>query len=252
MCHPSQQYCSAYFGGKDGQTLEQFKNPGENVCEYRVGPATSNKEWFIRGTDISCPTRFVNTFPERHTPTGQVCLQTGSCFPDTGGPPGVACLFDAECGSGYHCSTSNQVQPVEPVIPCSYAGDPVCGSDACGYWAGSCPADQSTCTEFVDIQDRAAGDAESNYFYLNDDTINTVDCAQIGLDPQAGCVAFEDSSDTELVINSNQYCASDIQNASAAPSFYDELRITGRVCRNAAVDCGNPNETCENLPAVCF
>ena len=123
--------------------LTYFKDPGDQVCEWRQGTPAIGKieswEWYKKKVK-RCDLDLLETDP------GYGIIGPGEvnvCLSDEDCPVGT-CIFDE---NDILCSISN-------VETFGYGGagkvvsQPI--DDLDGYWAGICPTNQSGCSEFID------------------------------------------------------------------------------------------------------
>jgi hypothetical protein len=121
-----------------------FKDPGSMVCEWRqaVGIAKdSGWGWYKKKVS-------------RCGGTGDVCFSNKDCF-------GSTCQVETTADKDLLCPTESL-----KTISTGGAGKEVMqpGSDGLYHWAGTCPADQSGCTEYID----PTSDFSSNVIFNGD------------------------------------------------------------------------------------
>lgn len=110
----------------DSNASVYFKDPGEKLCEYKeninVGAEGFKSGWFKKGTNQACV-------------IGKYC--------EGGANDNLTCTSDANCPNG-RCK-ERTYQPDGMTYGVRSANDPQYEG-----WAGTCPTNQSTCTEFLD------------------------------------------------------------------------------------------------------
>lgn len=118
VCGAESVGCSQWTGGAEGTGTYYFKDPGKEVCEWRLKSGTVNDYGWYKKDVKRCT----------GSPTGNICSSNADC--GAGICQEVACTttFDKTLGIG---GANNAVaQPSE--------------------WAGLCEAAQSGCTEYLD------------------------------------------------------------------------------------------------------
>lgn len=140
--------------------LSYFKNPGDQICEWRqVPPSVSEQgqievwDWYkkkIKRCDINS-----NKIIESGEKT--VCNTNFDCS-----AVGGNCILDE---TNYNCTVSNT-----KTFGFGGSGKVVSQPtvDTNGYWAGTCPTAQSGCTEYID----PVSSFESNHLFNSDFTQN--------------------------------------------------------------------------------
>ncbi len=176
ICEDNELSCNV-FTTSNG-TAAYFKDPGQNVCDYRT--VSGGGGWYITGTSQPCPTV---TPPVAGRPIGASC--SPAC--GSGSRQGKTCTTNADCpgsttgnqcvGNGAtigkvvdasgdvvvgQCATSASCASacvggaMEGTL-CNRNADcgagSTCQRNSCLYLAGSCPTDQNSCTEYRDPTD---------------------------------------------------------------------------------------------------
>lgn len=135
LCSKNDLYCSE-FTGTDG-SKSYFKDPGNQVCEYRRLGGESNYHWYIKGTSMRCP---VKVPPQDGIPAGKSCVR--SCR--AGDRAGLACVSDFDC-PGSFCQGDDATFGRS----CNNSSECV-GGNICDSWTGICPEEQDGCNEYRD------------------------------------------------------------------------------------------------------
>lgn len=152
LCRKSELFCDEF---KSGKTVAYFRNPQNQVCEWKesiqlsadpakgIPTSGSYSGWFRKGVEEPC-------YPQSLSSGNTYLLQNGG---------------DA-----------------------NYAG-----------WVGTCPAEQSECTEFRDPNDQSDPTHPSGkpYFFIKNQRMDVQSCNG-KVDLLAGCVLFRDLSDSRL------------------------------------------------------
>ncbi|MDO8668719.1 MAG: hypothetical protein Q7K65_00305 [Candidatus Buchananbacteria bacterium] len=114
LCQASALWCQEFVGSRN---VSYFKDPRDRVCEYRTDLGQAQAQWYKKGTTEPCDVTYLQTI-----------------------------------GTG---SPENKVQPVgwfnSYRMPSEDAW-PTPGGTTASYqnWVGLCPAEQSSCTEYID------------------------------------------------------------------------------------------------------
>jgi hypothetical protein len=137
LCEQSKVGCEAWTA--DTGTLNYFRDPGTNACQYRNGKASSTKAWYL-------------------IPAKRCVNKTPTVTPNVPPNPGKVCSADADCSSNasssciidnndYLCVTTNL-----KTFGLGGAGNQVPTPDqSAGLpYAGLCDAANSGCTEYID------------------------------------------------------------------------------------------------------
>lgn len=149
ICLDTKLRCEAY---KDTSGLTTyFKDPRGSTCEYRTKGTTPG--WYVVGTNFNCPTVKTTTVKQ---PIGKSCSPV--CVGGT--REGRACRTIDDCpGVGATCFGDPltmgmiNVAGVPTIGQCAINTDGsnnCLGNNACVYYVGSCPDDQSGCSEYRD------------------------------------------------------------------------------------------------------
>lgn len=161
LCEKENVGCDE-FSANDG--LSYFIDPGDQTCEWRQGTAlaTSSWGWFkkkVNKCDASGNGVIENT--EKN-----ICTQATDCAATT---TISDCSSDADCGGSGVCKNKKCYQAClldNNDYPCRVSGRKTFGYGGMGktvyqptaetindvdyYWAGLCPASESSCTEYID------------------------------------------------------------------------------------------------------
>ena len=179
ICRNEELSCQAYTTSSN--TTVYFKDPGQQVCDYRTGGDGAG-QWYITGTTTLCPTV---TPPLVGRPVGASCAAVcrGRCSLNTS----LTCTQNADCGSaggtcngggdrlGKTCQTNTDCPGATAtngctgdvsqngniddgsghgiVGQCSTNADCSYSGNTCVYVAGSCSAQENGCTEYRDPTD---------------------------------------------------------------------------------------------------
>jgi hypothetical protein len=179
LCQAEAVGCGAYTSGAGSY---YFKNPavtGNKICEYKNNVVINGVKlegWFWKGVGVCSNDRNKN------------------------------CGADAECGTGNTCQDiGNQACYPNYVID----------GNSFGLWSygdkgkyqnfvGSCPAEQDTCTEFIDHND-----SDKAYYLLNNDRISDGTC-EGKVSQKEGCALFDQTD------NPNKYWVTKLTYANSA------------------------------------
>ncbi len=176
-------YGSVYF--KDPQLI------GQKVCSYKPKVNYQGNDvsgWFWNGVG-QC------------VDGGNLCTKDAECAPATNVCEGTkdACTTEKGCKAGVKCIGACQKIGETPCYP-----DYQENNNSFGLWSygtvgkyqnfvGECPAEQDSCTEFIDHNDN-----NTPYYFLKNDKISEGDCSgQVSL--KAGCALFDQTD------NPNKY-----------------------------------------------
>ncbi|MDD4412868.1 MAG: hypothetical protein PHR00_04465, partial [Patescibacteria group bacterium] len=183
LCKTANVGCSAWIKSDNSQTY--FKDPGNNVCEYRQSGTSGNYSWFKKkashcfavdsasscSNDNYCVTQYGAGFSCQADNSGnQRCASISSCKSTVDCNNAQECLLnniDVACVTSAHKTVGSGVrsQKLQPV-----------GMIANGY-AGACSQSQDNCTEYIDPKSMlsynmlSAYDASGKDYELLPDTL---------------------------------------------------------------------------------
>lgn len=129
LCRENEVGCDAWSSGS-GSGTSYFKDPGDNLCQWRKGPDTnSGFAWYKKAVK--------------------------KCKINNGGFTSSICLTNNDCGSNQTCEldNGNYLCPVDNLKTIGLGGSsPVYQpSEQFGVkWAGLCPIKEAGCTEYID------------------------------------------------------------------------------------------------------
>ncbi len=181
LCTEQAVGCDA-FTASDGTSY--FKDPGDKTCDYKENVYIKNANgvsqgpfsgWFRHGTDANP----VACAPED--------LKNGAYY-DIRKNGDASCTRTTACGSLGGCSCTPPGGASACIVPFGQYG--------CGYqgWAGTCPAEDDRCEEFVDpTLSSAANPLGTPYYYIDNVKIDKKSCAGSASLKQ-DCVLFDQTS----------------------------------------------------------
>lgn len=147
LCKYSELGCEKYTTAKGDY---YFKDPKNRTCEYKIKEGEKNYDWYKVDSGEECKTNDDSDLDPAVAANelGKV-IPVGECLNSLS--DGQACLKDEDCQSNSF----------------PYA--------SCSRWAGSCPSDQSSCTEFIDPVSTFAKDLLFNGNFSQDIDTNGAD-----------------------------------------------------------------------------
>lgn len=114
LCQTNSMWCEEFIGAS---SVSYFKNPRDKICEYRTDGGETQAKWYKKGTNELCDVTYLQTIG---TGSRDQKLQPVGWF------------------NSYGIPSQNQ-WPTNVGTAATYQN-----------WVGSCPADQSSCTEYID------------------------------------------------------------------------------------------------------
>lgn len=160
LCQEEAVGCRAYSSAGGNVYFKDPEVTGKKICAYQTGVAINGQ-----------------------TSSGWFWKDTGVCSQN----PRQYCTANADCGSGNTCRNIG-------TQPC-YADYRQLNNNY-GLWSygdvgkyanfvGECPAQQSSCTEFVDHNDN-----DRQYYFIKNQKVSSEDCAG-GVSQKEGCALFD-------------------------------------------------------------
>ncbi len=151
LCVNEELFCKAYTTANG--TAAFFKDPTNQTCDFRTDSSANGGQWFISGTNTVCPTV---SPPLADRPVGASC--SPACA--GGSRQGNACTSDSDCPASTcvgNMLTAGRVNGPggTAVIGQCASNDDCLSGNTCLYLAGTCPAEQNSCTEYRDPSDPA-------------------------------------------------------------------------------------------------
>lgn len=172
LCEQDDLFCEAY--STDDGALFYFKDPNSQTCEYKSAVTIEGTQyggWFREGTNEPC------------------------YYQDDGDG-----IFEpaTELGSSYLIGGTEFGIWRNGDVP-DYTG-----------WVGTCPAEQHSCSEFVDVIDNADGLHPNGrpYYFLNNEKIDQSEAAPADtcdglISQEAGCVGFNNNATPFVTFNAS-------------------------------------------------
>lgn len=191
LCMSEAMGCGQFTGAGGTAFFKDPRTTGGKICTYRTDAVVKGKQtngWFWKDVGVC------------RQNTTEYCTADSDCRERDLGicakNPGFFCQINQDCPGNDTCTHKCQGIGDQACYP-----DYVDGNGAFGLWSagdagryqqfvGACQAEQNTCTEFLDHNDKNASRNPRAYYFLKNEKITNNDCrGQVS--QKAGCALFE-------------------------------------------------------------